>query len=162
MTPAQAVRDIYGTTLFSEVSKVADYLNANTAKDARVAVLGSEPEIYFHAHRPSASGYIYTYPLMETHSYALKMQEEMIAEIERSKPEYFVYVDDDYSWLPRENSQHRLDDWWKAYWRANLDLVMTIPVEYSREPEDIPGLDIKREDANGQQPPRHLFVFKKR
>jgi hypothetical protein len=161
-SPDQVVRDIYGTTLFSEAKRISDYLKSNTPPDARVAVLGSEPEIFFYAHRRSASGYIYTYPLMETHSYALKMQEEMIAEIERSKPDYFVYVDDDYSWLPRESSQHRLEDWWKTYWPANLDLVMTIPVEYGSELEEIPGLDIKKEDFNAPQPPRHLLVYKRR
>ena len=46
-----------------------------------MAVLGSEPEIYFLARRHSATGYIYTYGLMEAQPFARRMQDEMIREI---------------------------------------------------------------------------------
>jgi hypothetical protein len=36
----------------------------------------------------SATGYIYTYSLMEPQSHALEMQKEMIAEIEADRPEF--------------------------------------------------------------------------
>jgi hypothetical protein len=125
----QSMRSIFGTTLFAETARVADYLKAHTAKDERIVVLGSEPEIYFHAHRRAATGYIYTYPLMEEHPFALKMQEEMIGEIERARPAYVVYVDDPYSWLIRPDSAPRLFEWWRGYWASDLDLVQTIEVE---------------------------------
>jgi hypothetical protein len=125
----QSMRSIFGTTLFADTARAADYLKAHTAKDERIVVLGSEPEIYFHAYRRAATGYIYTYPLMEEHPFALKMQEEMIGEIERARPAYIVYVDDPYSWLIRPDSGQRLFEWWKAYWASDLDLVQTIEVE---------------------------------
>jgi hypothetical protein len=125
----QSMRSIYGTTLFAETARVADYLQAHTTKADRIAVLGSEPEIYFLSHRRAATGHIYTYPLMEEHAFALKMQEEMIAEIERGRPAYVVYVDDQYSWLARPNSAQRLFEWWRAYWASDLDLVQTIEFE---------------------------------
>ena len=53
----------------------------------QLRVLGSEPEIYFYSHRHSATGYIYTYALMEPQKYARQMQEEMIREIERRESE---------------------------------------------------------------------------
>jgi len=46
--------------------------------------IGSEPEIYFYAQRHSATGYIYTYALMEEHKYAHAMPEEMEREIEQA------------------------------------------------------------------------------
>jgi hypothetical protein len=125
----QSMRSIFGTTLFADTARAADYLKAHTAKDERIVVLGSEPEIYFQAHRRAATGYIYTYPLMEEHPFALKMQEEMIGEIERARPAYVVYVDDPYSWLIRPDTAQRLFEWWKAYWASDLDLVQTIEVE---------------------------------
>jgi hypothetical protein len=45
---------------------------------ARIADLGSEPEIYFYAHLHSATGYIYTYGLMDEQKYAWTMQRETI------------------------------------------------------------------------------------
>ena len=108
----QAMRSVFGATLFNETVRVADYLKSHTAPDDRVAVLGSEPEIYFYAHRRSATGHIYMYPLMEETPYALKMQEDMIGEIERTRPACVVYVDDPYSWMVQPNSAQKLFDWW--------------------------------------------------
>jgi hypothetical protein len=129
MTPAEAVRSIYSSSLFSETLKVAQYLKAHVPKGTRIAVLGSEPEIYFYSRLPSATGYIYTYPLMEKHAYAVRMQDEMIAEIEKARPEYVIYIEDDFSWLRYSFSEGKIFDWWKEYWSGNLDLITTMPVE---------------------------------
>jgi 4-amino-4-deoxy-L-arabinose transferase-like glycosyltransferase len=128
-TPAEANWGVYHTTLFAEAVKAADYVKAHSRPEDRIAVIGSEPEIYFYARRKAATGYLYTYPLMEVQAYAGKMQEEMGAEIERARPEYVVYVHDDLSWLPRASSEHKIDDWWKAYWAANLEVVRTFNIE---------------------------------
>ena len=72
---------------------------------------------------------------MEEQPYAARMQEEMIAEIEKQKPDYVVYVQDDYSWLPRPNSQRRIFEWWEQYWAGKLDLVKTVDVTNGREVE---------------------------
>ena len=87
MSESQAARSMFGSTLFTEAARAADYVKSHAQKGARVAVLGSEPEIYFVSRRHSASKYIYMYPLMEEQPYALKMQNEMIGEIERARPE---------------------------------------------------------------------------
>ena len=160
MTPVAAMRSVCGTTLFSEAVKAADYIKSNAAKEARVAVLGSEPEIYFYSHRRSATGYLYMYPLMEDQSFASKMQEEMIAEIERARPEFVVYVDDDYSWLPRPNSQRKILDWWQNYWGKNLDLVTTLDFEEGLERgADADSLAWRRPATATQN---HILILKRR
>ena len=63
-------------------------IKSGSTKNTRVAVLGSEPEILFYSGRRSATGYIYMYPLMEKHSYASRMQEEMIRELEAALSAY--------------------------------------------------------------------------
>ena len=50
---------------FVESAVIADYLSRHTTPDQRVAVIGSEPQIYFYAKRRAATGHIYTYPLVE-------------------------------------------------------------------------------------------------
>src|SRR5262249_13974303 len=85
-----ARREMYPGSLFSPARKSDEYVRAHAGPGARIAVIGSEPEIYFYAHRRSATGYIYTYPLMERQSLAAKMQQEMSAEIEKANPEYVV------------------------------------------------------------------------
>jgi len=56
-----------------EAIAVAKLLRENSADTARVAVMGSEPEIYFLSRRHSATGYIYTYGLMEPQPFARRM-----------------------------------------------------------------------------------------
>ena len=83
---------------------VAEYIRDNSSPDAHVAMLGSEPEIYFLARRHSATGYIYTYGLMEPQPFARQMQDEMIREIETHPPEFVVFADNPLSWWRKPGS----------------------------------------------------------
>jgi hypothetical protein len=89
-TPVQVARDTYGADPLRECELVASYIRDHSSPDARVTVLGSEPAIYFLARRHSATGYIYTYGLMEEQLFAHQMQDEMIHEIESHPPEFIV------------------------------------------------------------------------
>ena len=131
--PGEAVNYCYSTSLFSEAVPAGEYLRTNAPPAARVAVLGSEPEILFYSRRRSATGYIYTYPLMEEHPYASAMQRQMIAEIERAQPDYAVYIDDNYSWLPQARSDRTILDWWNAWWPTNMDVVLTRTIQGKAE-----------------------------
>ncbi|MBM4140030.1 MAG: hypothetical protein FJ242_00820 [Nitrospira sp.] len=98
LSPVEACRLTYGLNPFPESLEVAKYINKYTEKNDRVAVLGSEPQIYFYSQRRAATGYLYTYPLMESHKFALQMQKEMINEIESNNPKYIVFVNIHSSW----------------------------------------------------------------
>jgi hypothetical protein len=104
MDPTTACRSVYGANPFPEALDIASYIRSHTAESARIAVLGSEPEIYFYSHRHSATGYIYTYGLMEPQKYAFTMQQEMIHEVESAQPEFLVFVGIQTSWLARPGS----------------------------------------------------------
>jgi hypothetical protein len=122
-TPAQACRSIYGLNPFPEAVEVAKYLAEHCSKDGRIAVIGSEPEIYFYSKRQAATGHICTYPLMEPQPYAEAMQKQMIEEIERNAPEYVVFVRVEPSWLRRPDSNPLLLNWFPDYGRKHLRMV---------------------------------------
>jgi hypothetical protein len=82
-------------------------------------VLGSEPQIYFYSNRHSATGYIYTYGLMEAQSYAAQMQQEMIREIERAHPKFLIFVVMPDSWLQRLESERMIFTWANEYTAQN-------------------------------------------
>jgi hypothetical protein len=119
VSPVEASRMIYSDNPFAESVKIADYLRDHTSPDDTIAVLGSEPEIYFYAQRHSATGYIYTYGLMEPQKYARQMQEEMIQEIERARPNYLISVVMFYSWLWRPGSERLIFTWANEYTAQN-------------------------------------------
>ena len=110
-SPREISRRCYGTNAFPETVEIAEFLKRHTRPDEPIAVLGSEPQIYFYAQRPAATGYIYTYALMEIHPHARRMQREMIRELETQRPRYFVYVSTPHSWLARPGSVHELHTW---------------------------------------------------
>jgi hypothetical protein len=126
MTPVQAAREIWGDNPFPEAISAAAYIRQRTSPNTPIAVLGSEPEIYFYAHRHSATPYIYMYGLMEPQPYALKMQNDVIRDLETTRPEYIVDVDVSTSWLVRDNSNTRILDWWENYQTQHYDLAETI------------------------------------
>ena len=120
--PHQACRYVYGANPFPETIGVGTYIREHSNTDARVAVIGSEPQIYFYAHRLSATGYIYAYPLVEEQPYGSVMQREMIREIETVKPEIVVYVLTHESWLVKPRADQRIFDWTDEYLRQNYTL----------------------------------------
>jgi hypothetical protein len=115
LSAEQVVRHQYGGNPFPEAAEFGKYIREHSGADAKIAVLGSEPEICFYAQRRSATGYIYTYPLMEEQKYASRMQQEMMEEIEAAKPEYLVGVLVAQSWLRRPGSDTAILSWAQKY-----------------------------------------------
>ena len=122
-TPVEACRLIYRLNPFPESIEIAEYIKSHSAKDDRIAVIGSEPQIYFYANRKSATGFIYVYGLMESHDYASKMQLEIIEEIEASRPKYAVLVNIPDSWLSSSTSDMTIIKWSDKYFSQNYITV---------------------------------------
>src|SRR5207302_8286886 len=126
VSPVEACRLIYPDNPFAEAVKIAAYLREHTNPDDPIAVLGSEPEIYFYAQRHSATGYIYTYGLMEPQKYARRMQEEMIHEIESARPKFLVSVVMFNSWLTGRDSEQLIFKWADEYCDRNYEEVALV------------------------------------
>lgn len=139
MTPEQACRSTYGLNPFVESPRIARYIRERTDPGDTIAVIGSEPQIYFYADRRAATGYVYTYALMEEHRFALAMQQEMIDEIEAARPKYMVYVRNVHSWGYRDDSETKLLDWFGKYRSRHYELAAMVNMfptgtEYHWEP----------------------------
>jgi 4-amino-4-deoxy-L-arabinose transferase-like glycosyltransferase len=127
LTPNDVSRYIYGTNPFPESLRVAEHIRGDSSTDDRIAVLGSEPQIYFYSGRRSATGYIYTYALMERHEFALDMQKEMAAQIESARPAFIVLVGVPTSWLQRADSERHIFEWARDYLAAHYRKVRGYP-----------------------------------
>jgi len=114
-TPPQVLRALYGMNPFLESVEIAHHIRERTLPDDRIAVIGSEPEIYFYARRRAATGYVYTYALMEPQPYAAPMQRQMIREIEANDPKFVVFVKVLSSWLVTPSSDTTIFDWFARY-----------------------------------------------
>ena len=147
-SPVEISHTIYAGNLFPETIKVAEYVRDHTDSSDKIAVFGSEPQIYFYSHRHSATGYIYTYPLMEPQTYARQMQSAMIHEIELAKPKYLISVTVDTSWLHSPRSENRIFEWAQRYIADNyvpvgfVNMIAPDRVEYYFDdiPQQVPEL----------------------
>ncbi|MGD0508917.1 MAG: glycosyltransferase family 39 protein [Terriglobales bacterium] len=159
LTPLQACRLCYTVNPFPEAQPVAEYLRQHTASSDTVMVLGSEPEIYFYAHRHSASGYIYTYSLMEDQAYWPAMQKQMMQEVEANRPAYVVFVNSSASWLSHHGSPQvvAFRTWMDQYIATNLEEVGAVELAYP-ESQYFWG-----DEARGHhQPGRELLIYKRK
>ncbi len=121
--PEQACRMMYSINPFPESVKIGKYIKEHSTKTDKIAVIGSEPQIYFYANRHSATGFIYTYGLMEEHKYALKMQKDMIAEISNSKPRYVVITNIPWSWAVHPKADMTIMQWASIYLSSYYNLI---------------------------------------
>ena len=119
----EACRIAYGSNPFPESIRIAEYLRDHSSPSDTIAILGSEPQIYFYSRRHSATGYIYTYALMEPQSYARRMQEEMISEIELARPRYLISVAIGASWSRHSDSEQLILTWANEYLNQYYKIV---------------------------------------
>jgi hypothetical protein len=127
--PGEVSRYIYDMNPYPESVVIAKYIKSQTGPEDRIAVLGSEPEIYFYADRLSATGYIYTYALMEhRQAFASQMEHELVNEVETAAPEFVVYVPIATSWGRDHQSSTEVFDWISQYVGNNYDLIGTAEI----------------------------------
>jgi hypothetical protein len=159
MTPLEACRAVYERNPFPEAAVVGKYIAEHTAPDARIAVLGSEPEIYFHARRRSATGYLYTFAMTEKQPYAQAMQEELIRQIEASLPDYLVFSPLWAAEKERMSVPRVVEGWLAGFLQRNYDPDGLVEVLSESRTESTWGPGVAR------RPPRSgifLLVLKKR
>jgi hypothetical protein len=136
LSPVDIVRRFYTENYFAESITISNFLIQHTAPDERIAVVGSEPQIFFYTKRRSVSGHIYMYGMMEPQPYARRMQEEFIADVERAKPRHLICFWIPWSWLPEEHSDRYILSWVKSYAAkyykriATVDLIDAASVRY--------------------------------
>ena len=121
--PNVICRQSYPFNPFVQSLKIAEYIREHSGQDDRVAVLGSEPQILFYSNRRSATGFIMVYPMTEPHSYSLDLQQQMIVQIEKTRPEFVVSVTIPTSWCFYEGAPRRIIDWMNPYLREHYDVV---------------------------------------
>ena len=157
--PEVLSRQMYGLNPFPEALVISDFIAKNTAENEKIAVLGSEPEIYFYSKRKSATGFIYTYPLMERQRFALDMQKQMMDEVRKAAPAYLVFVDIKFSWGANDDSATGIFEWLRAFVAENYTLVGMADIKATGAKKYAWGSEI--ENAPAPEPGYGMYVYKR-
>ena len=153
-SPQEVSKMLYRGNPFSESLLIGDYIRQHTDTDDKIAVLGSEPQIYFYANRISATGYLYMYSLMEPQPWNGKMQTEMIHEIETANPKILVLFRMQMSWLRRPESPMIIFNWFENYTNANYYLTGVAEISEGKETSFF-----WDEQARARQPSVHQVIY---
>lgn len=113
-SPDHVSATMYRGACFSEMRQIGNYLKERSKENEYVGQLTREPQIWFYSQTQAASGFLYSFPLVENHTYAGKMVEQYIQETETHHPNWFIYSD------PHEIDDNpanvtRLKNWSKEY-----------------------------------------------
>jgi hypothetical protein len=154
---AEANRMVNGTNPFPESVKIGEYIRTQSTPADTIAVLGSEPQIYFYSKRRSATGYIYTYGLMEPQPYAHQMQQEMIRDIETARPKFLVLVVVNRSWLAGRDSDQTIFRWVDSFCDANYEEVGLINISDRGTDYYFSG-----RPANVTPTPEHILIYRRK
>lgn len=116
---------MYGPLPFAmnEARNLAAILRPNLSATDTVAVMGSEPQLYFYLKKKAPTGFLYLYYLTEGQPYAGMMRREFIGDIERSRPEYLIYTP---SWRDEyavKDAYEPLVRWYEDFRDRNYTLV---------------------------------------
>lgn len=153
----EACRINYGYNPFPEAEVIGKYIKQNTQPEDRIMVLGSEPEIYFYAHRKAAIEAIYMYDLMYVNAYASQLQEKTIEQAEKNDPKFVVLVNVAVSWQGSEQSDQHIFEWAQQYLQGynRVGVVDIIPdkTQYIFGPE----ATTYKPRSSG-----HILIFQKR
>lgn len=159
LTPIEACRRLYESQPFPEALVLAQYLREHSPQTERIAVLGSEPEIFFYSRRLSATGFIYCYPIAERQPFAQSMRQQMSQEIEAARPQFVVQVRNWTSWFARPAPLKRIDDLCSGLMPGNYHLIGVC--EFSPE-KSIPEWHWYSESPkNYPSPTAELLVFQR-
>jgi len=148
-----AARTYSPTNPFEASLEIARFIRANSSEQDKIAILGSEPQICFYSKRLPATGFIYAYPLMENQPYSLEMQRAMIAEIEKSRPKFLVFVNSPFSWTKSDASAKDIFNWYDQY-RSQYNMVGLVDLNPSGKPTYV-----WREALNGYTPKNKAQVW---
>jgi hypothetical protein len=125
-TPEEVNSSVFTGCPFNEAVAIGHYIREKTAPGDTIAVLGSEPEIYFYSERKAALEYLSFYDMMWGGAVSSAMQEDAIRQIKTSRPTYLVFSNIPVSWRIMGGSDMRIFEWYKKYRPGNLVLEGTV------------------------------------
>jgi hypothetical protein len=96
---------------------------------------------------------------MESQPAALRMQNEMIREIEANRPEYLVWVGFPNSWLTKSSSPRAIFDWFNSYAQSFYERVGIVKTGVSGETIYLWGDEAKKYQGQLDQ---SLIVYRRR
>jgi hypothetical protein len=165
--PAAKLERLYGSNPFPEAPRLGRWLAERSAPEDRAFVYGSEPELLFYARLPSASRYIFVYPLNMPVGDAAGRQREALAEIEAARPRWIVGVFVGTSLLEQPGTPPDLRAGLRSLLERDYEVAAVVPFDRARSGRVVEGTAARtlwswRELWDGRTPWAAYVVWERR
>lgn len=152
----------FGVNPFRESYEIANYLREHSEPADRIAVLGSEPEIFFYADRRSALRILYMYPLMDRQPLARRMQDMVTEDIEAHRPRFLLLFNVPGDWGENKNGEMHIFQWLNRFQKQHYAIVGLVRYRVDGQSEYFWG----REAAMSANPtgdePNAILIFERK
>jgi|SRR6056297_106024 len=109
----------YGNNPFWEIRDIAAKLREYGRPDAKVAVMGSEPQLYVYLNQVPFTTHTFVTFLNKRHPRRGAMRSEFTSDVQRVQPKYIVFVNHPYSWSIAEGDHRDVHAWAYRYSKNN-------------------------------------------
>jgi len=117
------LRDVYDVNPFPEAKVIGDYIKERTNEKDQIALIGSEPQIYYYTNRKAPSKHAYFSFLVKGNPRSFRMQKEFIKDVEKAKPKFLVFFDHPLSLFTEANADLTVFQWVKGFTKNYYQIV---------------------------------------
>ena len=120
----QILREVYGDNPFPESKVIADKLNSIMKKEDKLAVFGTEIQMYVYTNKISpsrfaGSGALLEFPVAKSKDW----QKEFISDVEKAAPKYLVFFAHPISWMVNPKSENLIFPWFDKFSREHYEMI---------------------------------------
>jgi len=117
------LRTVYGINPFPEAKIIADKLNAVLKPEDKIAIMGTEIELYvytnkFSPSRFSGSGALVEFPVAQSQDW----QREFMGDVEKAAPRFLIFFANRYSWMQHPKAVNLIEPWFNKYVNEKYNL----------------------------------------
>lgn len=120
----QILRDVYGLNPFPESKVIADKLNTMMKEEDKLAVFGTEIQMYVYTNKKSpsrfaGSGALLEFPIAQSKEW----QQEFIADVEKAAPRFLVFFSHPISWMANPKTENLIFPWFDKFSAQHYKLI---------------------------------------
>lgn len=120
----QILREVYGINPFPESKIIADKLNTLMKPEDKLAVFGTEIQMYVYTNKKSpsrfaGSGALLEFPVAQSKDWQI----EFIGDVEKATPKYLVFFSHPISWMANPKTENLIFPWFDKFTASNYKLI---------------------------------------
>jgi hypothetical protein len=110
------LKTVYGENPFPESKVIADKLNTMMKPEDKLAVFGTEIQMYVYTNKKSPSRFAGSGALLEFPTAQNKAwQQEFMSDVEKAAPKFLVFFNHPYSWMVSSKTENLIFPWFDNF-----------------------------------------------